>query len=609
MLQLTNTFPLLNLLIYQFSRISIEGFIHNDYTYQINSTSSIYSFIITLATNKTFTGGPKLTFTLIIPSDIISSQNVQIQSDSAQIKLLDFNTLSNDDKHKTDEIKTQTENANKAATSTTYTNFILSAGHPFLLHGMMLTEMIQLLKFLEISYPEMVLEMFKGNTNLPTFMFNYKFENSIEDIRKIPQLYTYYGVSPYFLENAGEQICKNLVLLGIGYALVVFLEKATSTSFLVKILNVVYSIFVWQFVLFFMLIYFQRFVFYTISNLVFRSESDNGTKNLGVASFFFVIEIGFMVHLCMILKVLRSIKGKQCPVEMHSANSNKIFIEEVEKDPVSLQRIFFNNEKSPTSFEAIKTNDALPFSMEKQMSKVTSNSSIPSPLMSPMKDGGGLKSPKKFKKVVVMPTIEESQIPPPKLTFCQKIKNVFLFFKRVLVNLVSFKSIYHPKNDTGYMSKYEFLHVSLKSDSFSQSYYIFFDYLRLLIVSWLIGFHFNAFMQIFLINIVNMGFIIFYLIVRPYHSKLIFFCSLLSEIMTESALLSALAIAILDLTGDKTTNTRIFFGWVIVGMNMALLCWICLLGIIKILLILHEKRKRLRVKTTDVMALDRNTSK
>ena len=580
---------------------------HNDYTYKINSTSSIYSFIITLATNKTITGGPKLTFTLIIPTDIISSQNVQIQSDSAKIKLLDFNTLSNDDKHKADEIKTHTENANKAATSTTYANFILSTGHPFLLQGMMLTEMIQLLKYLEISYPEMVLEMFKANTNLPTLMFNYEFENSVDDVRKIPQLYTYYGVSPYFLENAGEQICKNLVLLGIGYILVIFLEKATSTSFLVKILNFVYSIVVWQFVLFFMLMYFQRFVFYTISNLVFRSESDNGTKNLIMASFFFVIEIGCMAHLFMILKVLRFIKGKQSPVEMHSAHSNKIFIEEVEKDPVSLQRIFFNNEKSPTSFEAIKTNDALPFSVEKQMSKNTSNNSIPSPLMSPMKDGG--KSPRKFKKVVVMPTIEESQLPPPKLTFCQKIKNGFIFFKRVLVNFVSFGSIYHPKNDTGYMRKYEFLHVSVKNDSFSRSYYFFFDYLRLLLISWLIGFHFNAFMQIFLINIVNVAFIIFYLIVRPYHSKLVFYCSLLSEIMTEIALLSALAIAILDLTGDKTTNTRIFFGWAIVGMNIALFCWICVLGIIKILLIVHERRKRLQVKTTDVMTLDRNTSK
>lgn len=75
-----------------------------------------------------------------------------------------------------------------------------------------------------------------------------------------------------------------------------------------------------------------------------------------------------------------------------------------------------------------------------------------------------------------------------------------------------------------------------------------------------------------------------------------FICCLISEIIAEAALISALGLGILDMNGDKSEETRLFFGWIIVVANLVLLYWLCLLSIAKIIVIFYERRKRMKVK-------------
>jgi len=72
-------------------------------------------------------------------------------------------------------------------------------------------------------------------------------------------------------------------------------------------------------------------------------------------------------------------------------------------------------------------------------------------------------------------------------------------------------------------------------------------------------------------------------------------CSLVSEIITESALMSSMWLAVLDLNQQIEVDKRLLFGWIIVGANLALLYWLCFAGIIKILLTIYEKRKRTKI--------------
>lgn len=581
----------------------------SDYSYSINKTSSPNNFIIVIRTNKSLTSGPKLKYYFSISQELMIEENFLIRSNYSEIILRDYIILNPEQKKLADSLEDQNEQTSRIILILISLCFYLGFGNPLLLQGMMFVEMIQIIKFIEINYPQFVIEMFKNSQQIPKMFFFYEFQDSDEYKNILPTIYTFYDVSPYFLENNGENIARVLVGLLLCYVLILFVENTTKKSFVIKLLAIIHSIFVWQLMLFIMLISWQKFVFFTFSSFVFRSNNQNGTINLIVSCFFFIFSGLFLLHIYAILKILNVIKQRVARMQIFDAKSHKIFVEETNiqslndirsqrgnnddssPDSRSPQKLInFNFDKSALSCESIK-NEA-----SDKISKPTSSSNTS--LTSPGLTSNKALPIKTFKKNAVLPTIEESQYKPTmkKQENKNKLASCFHFVMEWLANLRIIQYMYHPKNDEVFLRQYDFFHVNLKIDHSYQIFYPLIDYCRLTSFSIIIAFNFNPFTQIFLINLFNIGFIIYFLLSIPYKSKIMFICCLISEIIAEAALISALGLGILDMNGDKSEETRLFFGWIIVVANLVLLYWLCLLSIAKIIVIFYERRKRMKVK-------------
>ena len=179
------------------------------------------------------------------------------------------------------------------------------------------------------------------------------------------------------------------------------------------------------------------------------------------------------------------------------------------------------------------------------------------------------------------------------ITLCQKTKKMFL--SSYFINY-----LYFPRNHEIFLKQYEFMHEDVRSEGIVQIYYVWFDYVRQITLSILtVIFYFAPLIQILLINLINCCFIFYYIIAYPYKSKILFFFSLGAELITQSALFSALLLAILDVNEESNPEMRFNLGWVIVGANLSLLYWLCLAGIAKFCLIIYEKRQKSKIINFD----------
>lgn len=613
--------------ISNYSQVTIERFSSIDFTYKIIPISgSSTNFIIAISTNKSIVAGPKLTYSLVLPNDIIAAQNLLIPSNSAGIALFDSTPLSEDQKKALDSAKSQTKTTSVIATGAAVANSAVASGTPMLLQGLMLTELIYLIKYIEIRYPLNVLQIFNSSSSLPTFFFFYSFKETEEDKQALPPIFTYYQVKPFFLENNGELICKNMAILAVVYLSVQLVENSKSTSLIIRLLKFVHSLFIWELVLFFFLLYWQKFVFYTFSNVTFSSTTQNGIMNFCIACVFIFIECLFLLHIYLILNVITNIKFRMAFLKF-SKSSNMPFIQVVDshnhiesgkdllstRQKESAEKNYFSIEKKSceSNQEIEKSPNESPLKRPYKDTKIiiyrdSGDNSFTDSIRTDSGDKKPLSSvfspsfsPSKFKKCAVTP-FDDSDLhsAEPKLDD-EKSKSVFRQwnrFKHWVINWRIVQYLYFPQNDEVFLRQYEFMHDDLKSESLWQTHYVWFDYLRQTFLSILaVVFHFQPFPQIFLINLVNISYIVFYICLNPYKSKIIFVCCLVSELITESALISSLGLAVLDLNQQIEAEKRLLFGWIIVSANLALLYWLCFAGIVKILLMIYEKRKRKKI--------------
>ena len=576
--------------IYNLSNISIQGVKNTDYRYSFQYTTNELNFIIQLTTNISFINGPLLIYYLLIPEDIIQSQNLNIISNSTYIKMFDYNIISKDVQKVIESTKTQTSITSYIASGSIYANSAAASGTPFLLQGMMLTELIYLIKFIDINYPTNARQIFKAESKVMTIFFFYDFQVADEDQKNLPKKFLYYDVSPYVLDNCADLVLKNLAILTFVFFLTLLLEKKKeSKSIFIKILRKIHSIIVWEIVLFFMLLNMQKFVFYIFCNLMFNSfNTFNGKINLILASVFLMFEFFFLLHLLSIFNKIKNIKqinndgsvnsrDNSDAQPLRSKNTFEESNKDSDKDPLSLRPVSIDQDHE----ENLKINA---WNFNNSFSTNT--------------------SPKLYKKSVlkasVSPNDAKSEKKPESSTIMQrKIISSWLhnlkewFFKSKII-----RYIYFPVDHENFLKQYEFMHEDVSCNGIMQIYYVFFDYLRQVLLSiFAVVFYFAPFQQIVLINFINCGFIAYYIYAFPYKSKILFFVSLISELITESALASAFVLAIFDRNQESKEDTRFILGWIIVGANLGLLYWIGFAGLVKLSLKIYEIRKNSKVQT------------
>lgn len=111
-------------------------------------------------------------------------------------------------------------------------------------------------------------------------------------------------------------------------------------------------------------------------------------------------------------------------------------------------------------------------------------------------------------------------------------------------------------------------------------YYPFFYYLRQISVSFLVVLLWQyPLVSIVSINLINMLFLLYTIFGKPFVSKFYYFVSIINELITITAFLAAMLIAIFDVINDKNYEKRLMLGWFIVYANNVLLFWVIFTGI------------------------------
>lgn len=512
----------------------------------------------------------------------LSENNYFLPQKLATLPFQDYYALQPSEKALASSINSQSETSQTISGGATYASPILSAGSTLFAQGMMLTEMIYLLKFVEIKYPSIVTDMFNAQNKPPTLIFHYIFENDARDLAVLPKLHQKYKVSVYFLNNMGESLCQMLAILLIScvFLLITPYEAVEKPSCFQKTLMFFRNYFVWEFSLIFLVMNLQKLVFYFCCSWMFPPVNTfNAKLNLSAASFVGLLIILWILHLKKKIQLCQQLKAE-------NIQENSLFSPEIS-------------------------------SMRNQQMEETlnNNSVIPSLVNTPNRNTLYQTSTKTYKKSALeVESLKKSQVFPVQnndissfeITSSKSEKNTqdikasHNIFLKKLGKFFSFAWIYSflykPRKNTVFLQRYEFLHLDFKADSVVTVYYALIYYLRQCLMSIFTAFLYNyPLAQILVLNAVNLMFLLYTVFSNAFTSKFSYVVCCVNEIIGQIAFSSALVIAFYDYNNNFDYNDRMKLGWTIIWCNLILLYWVLTSGVTKpIFLAIHQKWQKKR---------------
>ena len=84
--------------------------------------------------------------------------------------------------------------------------------------SLIVLEMGQFIKFININYPPNVVQMFdKTYDYMANLIVKSQIYEDFEDAAELPDTLQLYGVSPYFINNFGDSMTQIVILLGFGW--------------------------------------------------------------------------------------------------------------------------------------------------------------------------------------------------------------------------------------------------------------------------------------------------------------------------------------------------------------------------------------------------------
>jgi len=229
--------------------ISIEKFAFSqDYTYILTNTSN--SIKISFKFMKNVIGGVILHISLnqsIYPLINIANLTSQLLNRSYAIKLLQYYILSESEQATINNSATLSKASSQTSTAM-YASSLLSPGTSFAIRGMLLMNIVQLLKYVDINYPPNVVAVFREDDSKLIFK-----ENILDDRSdKIPFSFQLYKVSGSILNNLFDeffQICL-LIFFAIFFSFILPYSSLCKKNDIFDIILVcVKSIFIWSMVI------------------------------------------------------------------------------------------------------------------------------------------------------------------------------------------------------------------------------------------------------------------------------------------------------------------------------------------------------------------------
>ena len=127
-------------------------------------------------------------------------------------------------------------------------NSIVRSQVGLILKGLILVDIIHLTKFVIINYPPNVISMYL-NRNTVTSIFTLP---QIDDTANydLPMMIRFYNVSPYFINNMGNQVLQLAIFFLLGTIFYSMFQNKITTKKIQKfskIIDPIYYLFVWDF--------------------------------------------------------------------------------------------------------------------------------------------------------------------------------------------------------------------------------------------------------------------------------------------------------------------------------------------------------------------------
>lgn len=283
--------------------------------------------IISFVFFENIINGPILKAQLNFSIEQIMINHLILENKDSDIKMADYYITTSQEQAISSSANFITFLADIFNTCNLYVNILLNGSSSFLIQGLMLLNLIFMLRFLSINYPPNVSSMFNSRVGINN-LFNFP-QIAIDEIDKdiLPLNFQYYKVSEYFINNTSSNIFLLAFVFIINLLLIMSWKlykkncKQNNLSACFHygkfIFIVLKRMLIWSLLFNMLFSKYQQLFFYTVAGLKFNP---NFSQHKGFWNFFssilsFIFFIFFPFHLykllCMMNDIVYGIKSEK----------------------------------------------------------------------------------------------------------------------------------------------------------------------------------------------------------------------------------------------------------------------------------------------------------
>lgn len=341
--------------------ISIDGFTYNqNYTYEIKNESNTIFLIFTY--QKPVIGGVLLHISLdqsILQFINLENQTCYLNYHQYDIKLQDYYFLSEREQKTINNTVILTKAGAETSTSSLYTSMFLSPGSSVAIRGMLLMNIVQLLKFIDIAYPPNVIAIFRNDAS--KLFFKEIIIN--EDKTSLPKTFKIYNIYCSILNNFFDEFFQFCIIFLISLIFSVILnypDLLKKNKILNLIIVMIKATLIWSLVIMMLISKYLKICVYIFLFYYYRNDISENLYDVFFSLFCFLYIIYLPFHLYLIIREITNVKKvekKNCivpDININPKNTKKIFPLENSNSNRS------QTEKSPEIYDS-----TIPFNMDK----------------------------------------------------------------------------------------------------------------------------------------------------------------------------------------------------------------------------------------------------
>lgn len=370
--------------------LSIDKLTHGlDYLYSLSMDQTSNTISIVFSYKTQIIGGPYLHISLnnsVYTALLYENKTSYLLPHSYNIKLLDYYFLTESQEQTITSTAQVVQSTAPLSSIAAYVSMLMSPGSTFAIRGMLLMNIVQLLKYVDIAYPPNVVTIFR--TDNQKFIFRDQLNDEYED--EIPKTFQIFRVSPSLLNNSFEDFI----------VIVIFLVSGVLTCFIMKfqgyfgklerlvgpVLFSLKGLFVWNTLLMLMISKYLNFSVFSLLYFHYHSDLTNPTSELLFAIYCVLYLFFFPIHTFLLIRKISLFPTEEntqiIPADAITPNNfpnNRVFpvmnteslridCEAERKQQESDERL-----KPPNSPENIHSNITISSRMEKEKQQAAFN--------------------------------------------------------------------------------------------------------------------------------------------------------------------------------------------------------------------------------------------